>query len=97
MTSYRLTFLRDAKKEWDKLGATIRSQFAAKLRERLQDPRVPAARLASLKDCYKIKLRSAAYRLVYRVIDDRLVVQVIAVGKRERSEVYRSAAKRISD
>lgn len=95
MTTYRLTFLRDAEKEWLKLGASIRKQFEKKLAERLDGPRVISARLANLPDCYKIKLRSAGYRLVYRVDDDRIVVIVIAVGRRERSEVYKAAAGRL--
>ncbi len=33
-------------------------------------------------------------RLVYEVIDERVVVSVVAVGKRERSEVYERAKKR---
>lgn len=82
MTIYRFVFLRDAKKEWDKLDSTIRKQFGKKLTERLANPRVPAARLSSLPDCYKIKLRSAGYRLVYRVADERVTVIVVAVGKR---------------
>jgi mRNA interferase RelE/StbE len=48
-----------------------------------------------MPDCYKIKLRAAGYRLVYRVYDDRIVVQVIAVGKRERNEVYKTAVGRM--
>ncbi|KJO24748.1 type II toxin-antitoxin system RelE family toxin, partial [Enterobacter roggenkampii] len=48
-----------------------------------------------LHDCYKIKLRSSGYRLVYQVIDEKVVVFVISVGKRERSEVYSEAVKRI--
>jgi len=40
-----------------------------------------------MQDCYKIKLRSAGYRLVYQVRDGELVVSVIAVGKRERNHV----------
>lgn len=95
MTTYRLTFLRDAKKEWDKLASPLRKQFQKKLGERLNGPRVPADRLHGLSDCYKIKLRKAGYRLVYRVFDDRIVVQVIAIGKRERDEAYKQAAKRI--
>lgn len=94
--TYRLTFLRDAKKEWDKLGSEIRMQFEKKLRERLANPRIRSAKLSGLPDCYKIKLKSAGYRLVYRVFDDRIVVQVIAIGRRERNEVYRSAAKRVN-
>lgn len=94
MTTYKLTFLRDAKKEWDKLGPEIRKQFAKKLRERIEHPRVPSARLGGLADCYKIKLGAAGYRLVYRVHDDRLVVQVVTVGRRDRNLVYKIAAGR---
>lgn len=95
MTTYRLTFLRDAEKEWKKLDKTVQAQFAKKLRERLGNPRVPSARLHDMPDCYKIKLRKVGYRLVYRVFDDRIVVQVVAVGERERNEAYTAAARRI--
>ena len=37
-----------------------------------------------MKDIYKIKLRSLGYRLVYRVDDTRIVVMVVAVGKRDK-------------
>lgn len=46
--------------------------------------------------CYKIKLRDAGYRLVYRVDDDRIVVIVIAIGKRERGETYEDAVVRLA-
>jgi mRNA interferase RelE/StbE len=48
-----------------------------------------------MTDCYKIKLRSSGYRLVYRVDDGELLVVVVAVGKRERSEIYEKARARI--
>jgi mRNA interferase RelE/StbE len=92
--SYNLEFLPSARKEWDKLGSTVREQFIKKLRERLQHPRIPSALLHGMPDCYKIKLRQLGYRLVYRVEEQRITVVVVAVGKRERSEVYASAAKR---
>jgi mRNA interferase RelE/StbE len=92
---YRLEFLPSALKEWRKLGATVRNQFAKKLDERLAAPRVPSARLSEFPDCYKIKLRKAGYRLIYRVDDDRIVIIVIAVGRRERNKAYQVAARRI--
>src|SRR3546814_3554211 len=49
LTTYRLTFLRDAKKEWEKLASPLRKQFEKKLRERLTRPRVPADRLQDRK------------------------------------------------
>jgi mRNA interferase RelE/StbE len=93
---YSLEFDPRAKKEFDRLGAPIRQQLQKKLAERLIEPRVPADRLAGLPDCYKIKLRSAGYRLIYRVEDAMVVVFVIAVGKRDgrKRDVYDDALQR---
>jgi len=92
--NYKLIFHPDALVEWRKLDATVSEQFKKKLAERMQHPRVPAAKLSGHNDRYKIKLRSVGYRLVYEVRDDVLLVIVVAVGKRERNAVYRVAAKR---
>lgn len=92
--SYELGFLEEALKEWRRLDGSIRAQFKEKLAERLETPRVPAALLSGQKDRYKIKLRSAGFRLVYEVRDRQLIVVVVAVGKRERNAVYKAAAKR---
>jgi mRNA interferase RelE/StbE len=95
LKTYRLAFKRDAVKEWHKLDNTVRLQFKKKLKERLLDPRIESAKLSGLDDCYKIKLRSAGYRLVYQVRDTVLVVSVVSVGKRDRNAVYKAAIKRI--
>ena len=92
--TYELGFVEDALKEWHKLDATIRMQFKSRLEERLVNPRIPSAQLSGHKDRYKIKLRSIGYRLVYEVRDEKLIVVVVAVGKRNRNEVYKAAAKR---
>lgn len=92
--TYDLRFRVEAKKEWDGLGATIRAQFKKKLAERLENPHVPAAKLHGSPNRYKIKLRSAGYRLVYEVRDAELIISVVAVGKRNRNAVYRDAASR---
>ena len=88
---YTLHFLQSARKEWEKLDSTIKRQFTKKLAERLNEPRIASAALFNMPDCYKIKLRKAGYRLVYRVEDNIVVVTVIAVGKRDRNEVYKEA------
>ena len=94
MKSYKLAFLPSARKEWDRLGANVRDQFKKKLGERLQQPHVPASRLSGMPGCYKIKLRGAGYRLVYRVEDETVTVIVVAVGRRDRNLVYKAAAGR---
>jgi len=93
--SYKLKFKELALKEWGKLAGPVREQFKKKLIERLEQPRVEAARLSGMEHCYKIKLRAAGYRLVYEVRDQEVVVTVVAVGKRERNAVYKAAQKRL--
>lgn len=95
--TYDLAFLDDALKEWRKLDNATREQFKKKLAERLEAPKVPPARLHGSKERYKIKLRNAGYRLVYQVKDCQLLVLVVAVGKRERNEVYKVAERRSGD
>lgn len=92
--TFELGFVEDALKEWSKLDATIREQFKSRLAERLVNPRIPSAQLSNQKDRYKIKLRAIGYRLVYEVRDEKLIVVVVAVGKRNRNAVYKAAAKR---
>ncbi len=56
---------------------------------------MPGALLrGELQGCYKIKLLKQGYRLVYLVEDDVLVVLVLAVAKRERSQAYALATAR---
>ncbi|QSX32496.1 type II toxin-antitoxin system RelE/ParE family toxin [Shewanella avicenniae] len=92
--TYKLKFDKRALKEWEKLGYPVKTQFKKKLEERLENPRVPSAKLSGHADRYKIKLRSAGYRLVYQVFDEEIVVTVIAIGKRENSDVYSLADNR---
>jgi len=44
-----------------------------------------------------LKLRSSGYRLVYEVKEEKIVIVVLAVGKRENSDIYNSLAKRVKN
>lgn len=78
----------------------VKSKYSAttqkKLEKVLESPRIPKNKLSGHNSRYKIKLRSIGYRLVYEVIDDEIVVLVIAVGKREKNSVYDAADSRHS-
>jgi mRNA interferase RelE/StbE len=96
LKTYELEFHTLAQKEWRKLDASIREQFKKQLEKRLLQPHVPSARLsAELSNCYKIKLKAPDYRLAYEVIDQKLVIVVVAVGRRENASVYTAAQKRV--
>lgn len=92
--SYELQFLPPALEEWRRLADPVKTQLKRKLEAVLENPRVPKHRLRGAPDRYKIKLRTLGYRLVYDVSDVTVTVTVIAVGRRDKSMVYRAAALR---
>lgn len=95
--AYRLFFMPEALQEWQRLDGAVRAPLKKLLAKRLQQPHVPGGRLhGALAGCYKIKLRQQGVRLVYTVEDDRLVVIVLAVDKREDAAAYASATARLS-
>ena len=94
---YELEFNSNALQEWHKLDSTITLQLKKILEKRLRNPHVPSAKLhGDLKNAYKIKIRKSGFRLVYFVEDKKMIVLVLAVGKREKSIVYDLAIRRLS-
>ncbi len=92
---FKLRFHAQALVEWHRLDGSVREPLKKKLTERLEQPRVPSAALHGMADCYKIKLLSLGYRLIYRVDDGEVFVTVIATGKRDKNKVYRTAMNRL--
>lgn len=95
--SYEIEFYEAALNEWNRLDSGIREQLKKKLSKLVEDPHRPANRLRGLDGCYKIKLRTAGVRLVYKVEDGEFIILVVAVGKRDKNVVYNIAQDRLSD
>lgn len=93
--SYELEFIPLAKKEWDKLGAVMKHQFKKKLAKRLENPHIQKDALSGGSNLYKIKLKSIGYRLIYEVDERRIIVLILAIGKRNRNEVYNKVTHRL--
>lgn len=81
--TYELEFKKTALKKFEKLNPQIADQFIRKLEALIENPKIPKNKLSGSVDLYKIKLRSAGYRLVYQVIDEKVVILVIDVDKRD--------------
>jgi mRNA interferase RelE/StbE len=95
---FALKFDERALAEWYKLEVQIQKQFKKKLTKLMSGVETPSprARVSGLgPGYYKIKQRSSGYRLVYRYEDKKLVILVIAVGKRKRNIVYDVARARV--
>lgn len=93
--NYKLHFIKKSKKEWDKLNSTIKEQFKKKLEKRLEDPIVLSDKLSAYDNVYKIKLRSSGFRLAYEVKEDKIIIVVLAVGKRENNDIYNALSGRL--
>ena len=94
--TYAIRFHAKAWKEWNRIQPDLRLRLLAKLEERRTQPRIPAAAVRGMKEGYKIKLRDAGVRLVYRVEDRIVTITVVAVGRRDGA-VYAQAVSRSED
>ena len=92
--SYELAIHPDAEKEWGRLDGGIKRRFREKIvKERLIAPRVPKDALRDLPDCYKVKIASPQYRLVYHVDDGKRLITILSVATRE--DVYEELHARL--
>lgn len=86
--SYKLSFHPKALKEFKQLDKSIAEQFKKKIAQRLENPKVAKDKLSGFDNVYKIKLRTAGFRLAYKVEDENIILIVLAVGKRENNKIY---------
>jgi mRNA interferase RelE/StbE len=81
--TYELAISADAEKEWAKLDGSIKRRFKEKLaKERLIHPRVAKDALRELPDCYKIKITTPQFRLIYHVNDAKHLVTALSIATR---------------
>ena len=88
---------RDVEKEYQKLDGSQRRLVniaVAKLKTRADEIGTPLH--GELAGCKKIKWRNAGLRMVFRIREDGMVeiAEIVAIGRRDRSEVYKTAVGR---
>ena len=90
---YRIELLEEVVKEdLKKLDHSIRKRIYNKLNELSIKIDLGKPLSSSLKGLYK--LRIGGYRVVYKIIDEKIVILVIAISKRDDFEVYKISQKR---
>ena len=94
-TIYELAIHPGAEKEWGKLDGSIKRRFKEKLaKERLKHPRVVKDALRELPDCYKIKITTPQFRLIYHVNDAKRLLAILSVASRD--DVYEELRIRLA-
>jgi len=88
MATYRIEFVKSARKEFERLPARTRTKTAEALDLLSQNPYSELLRIKKLKGAENLyRIRLGDYRVVYEIRNERLIVLVIKIG--HRREVYR--------
>lgn len=83
--TYAVEILRVAQKELTKIDRQAQSRIIASIRELANDPRPAGCKKLSGRSAWRIRI--GAYRVIYEIHDNRLVVLVVTIGN--RGDVYR--------
>jgi len=100
MSDYRILFHPEARKELDKLDGSVRKVVLKQLLKLQENPALgeklgnkAGFDLTGYRKMYAYKKK---IRLVYRIHEGKLLIFIIAVGKREDLSVYREAFDRLT-
>jgi len=96
---YKVSFISSAQKDFDKLDGR-RKILVAKQLVKLETNPFSGKELGNkagidLTGYFKLYVDKKKIRIVYSVIEERIIVKIIAIGERDELAVYREAAKRI--
>ncbi len=86
MESYKIVIKKSAAKEIEKIEKKDRIRIVEKIRTLAQDPHPAGSKKLSGQEKYRI--RQGNYRILYQVIDTKLVINVVKVG--HRRDVYKN-------
>lgn len=96
---YKVLLTDDAAADFRMLDGSVKFQVAKQLKKLEGAPHLGQA-LGNMRGCdltgyYKLYAVKKSIRIVYRIVEEEVIVEVIGVGKRADFEVYADVAKRL--
>jgi mRNA interferase RelE/StbE len=95
---YEIKYHPSVESDLKQLNNSVRLEVFKKLKKIQQMPELgkPLSNKnnMNLTGLFKVYVAKKQVRIVYEIIDNILVVKVIAIGKRESMEVYKQAVER---
>lgn len=96
---YNVVLTAAAAEDFRQLDGSLKEPVAKQLRKLERTPRL-GEHLGNragldLTGYYKLYAAKKSIRIVYRIIDQEILVEVVAIGKREDLVVYQEALKRL--
>jgi mRNA interferase RelE/StbE len=96
---YDFKFHVEAEKELEKLNRSVQVLFTKALKKILKSPELGIdlgnKNNLDLSGCKKMYFDNKRYRIVYKIIDDEVMIYLIAIGKRDKMDVYVKASERV--
>jgi mRNA interferase RelE/StbE len=97
---YSYKFHPEAEKELAKLNKSVQILFTKALKKILKSPELGLdlghKNNFDLTGLKKIYFDHKRYRIVYQVIDNEVLIHLIAIGKRDKMDVYKKASERVN-
>lgn len=87
MAGFRVVFRQSVREDLRRVPKRDVQRILARIEALAEDPRPPGAEKLSAQERYRI--RQGAYRILYEIRDEALLVVVVKVG--HRRHVYRSS------
>ena len=84
MESFRIVIKKSAAKEVERIEKKDRIRIIEKIRSLASDPRQFGSKKLSGQEKYRI--RQGNYRILYQIVDDELIINVVKVG--HRRDIY---------
>lgn len=96
---YSVTLTADAADDFRRLDGSLKQPVAKQLKK-LETSPLLGEHLGNkagldLTGYYKLCVSKKSIRIVYRISEQEVIVEVVAIGKREDLAVYRTSRKRI--
>lgn len=96
---YSVTLTADAADDFRRLDGSLKQSVAKQLKK-LETSPLLGEHLGNkagldLTGYYKLYSTKKGIRIVYRIVELKVIVEVVAIGKREELAVYRTSRKRI--
>ena len=92
---YTVIIKQGAQKDILKLDKSVNIQVTKQLRALENNPYKGALLKHPLAGLRKLYVDKKKFRIVYRVVENIISVEVIAIGKRDKSAVYKISQKRV--
>jgi mRNA interferase RelE/StbE len=83
MAKYKLLFKKSVAKDLRNLPKSDVRKILARINVSADEPRAAGCKKLSAQEFYRV--RQGVYRIIYEVIDDKLVVHIIKVAHRSKS------------